>query len=149
MVDLNVTCEEIRLTRRDFLKLCGVSSWSLIIAACGVTPTPTPTPVLTQTLTNTPTPTNTASPTIRPTETPTPTSTEGVKTDTWATDSNGFIRKDVMANVVNKALIEDKYAFDMHFGSLKLAIIEDEDISQAGPNLLMQKRIQAKAELSS
>ena len=149
IADLNVTREEIRLTRREFLKLLGVSSYGLVLAACGVTSTPTKTPVPRQTLTNTPIPTKTATPTIRPTETPTPTSTEGVKTDTWATDSNGFIRKDVMANVVNKALIEDKYAFDMHFGSLKLAIIEDEDISRAGPNLLMQKRIQAKAELES
>lgn len=147
MPDLNVTCKEFRLTRRDFLKLCGVSSYGLILAACDVTPTPTPTSVPTQTLTITPTPTKTATPTIRPSETPTPTSTVGVRTETWATDNNGVIIKGLMANVVNKALIEDKYAFDLYFGSLKLAIVEDEGLSQANSQLLNEIRNQAKAEL--
>ena len=149
MPDLNVTHTEVRLTRRDFLKLCGVSSFGLILAACGVTPTPTKTPVPRQTLTITPTPTKTATPTIRPTETPTPTSTVGVRTETWATDNNGVIIKGLMANVVNKALIEDKYAFDLYFGSLKLAIVEDEGLSQANSQLLNEIRNQAKSELES
>lgn len=71
------------LTRRGFLRWCGISSVGFALAACGVTPTPTSTPVPTNTalptntptltLTNTPVPTSTA--TSTPTPTPTPTST--------------------------------------------------------------------------
>lgn len=75
--------------------------------------------------------------------------TEGVKLDTWATDSNGQINKEVMAGIVNKALIEDKYAFDMQFGSIKLAIVGDEDLSQADSQTLTDRRNQVKAELES
>ena len=52
-----------RLTRRDFLRLCGTSSIGLALAACAITPTPTATP----TPTSTPAPTNTALPTATPT----------------------------------------------------------------------------------
>ena len=149
MADLNVTREEIRLTRREFIKLLGVSSYGLVLAACGITPTLTPNPVSTPTLTNTPPPTNTATPTIRPTETPTLTPTEGVRTETWATDANGLVKRDEMAFVVNKALIEDKYAFDMYFGSMKLAVVGDEDLSQTDTQTLEERRNQAKSELES
>jgi endo-1,4-beta-xylanase len=68
-----------QLTRRDFLKLCGASSFGLALAACGVAPTPTSTPTLTPTLapTNTPLPTITQSPTatVTLTQTPAPTNT--------------------------------------------------------------------------
>jgi hypothetical protein len=80
----------IRLTRRDFLKLCGTSSVGLVLSACGVTPTSTVTPVpantalptgiplstntllstATATLTSTPAPMRTA--TAISTRTPTP-----------------------------------------------------------------------------
>ncbi len=61
------------LTRRDFLRLCTISSTSLFLAACGVAPTPTATPAPT----NTPLLTNTALPNLTPTlaNTPAPTST--------------------------------------------------------------------------
>lgn len=56
-----------KLSRRDFLKLSGVSSAGMLLTACGVNPTEFPTP----TLTSTPSPSLTPS----PTQTSTPTAT--------------------------------------------------------------------------
>ena len=76
-----------QLTRRDFIRLCGISSIGLALAACGVAPTPTPAPTNTSaptnaplptaipTLTNTPVPTSTATATATPTATATATKT--------------------------------------------------------------------------
>lgn len=74
---------------------------------------------------------------------------EGFKTDSWATDANGLINKDVMAGVVNKALIEDKYAFDMYFGEMKVAVVDDEDLSQTTPEHLAELRNNIKTEIEN
>lgn len=94
-----------QLTRRDFLKLCGASSVSLALAACGVTPTPTATPAPTNTPlpTSTPLPTTTATltNTPAPTLTPTPTSTSipsvtpSPKPTPIPAESADFHRKDI------------------------------------------------------
>src|SRR3989344_4473207 len=90
--------------------------------------------------------------TISPRETPSPTLTVTeeinlkISTDTWATDSDGQINKEIMAEVVNRALIEDKYAFDMKLGPINVAIVEDEDLTEVNAQILVEKRNKVKDE---
>lgn len=61
------TSKPTRLTRREFIKLSSAILLCVVLAACGVAPTPT----ATLAPTNTPLPTNTLAPTSTPTITPT------------------------------------------------------------------------------
>ena len=98
------------------------------------------------------TPTGYTIATITPEQTPSPTLTVTeeinlkVSTDTWSTDSNGQINKEIMAEVVNRALIEDKYAFDMKLGPINVAIVEDEDLTEVNAQILVEKRNKVKDE---
>ena len=75
----------LKLTRRDFLRLSGATSLSLILSACGTSPkptatlVPTDTPLPTVTFTSTLSPTSTSTPTLTSTPTVAPASTPTLK----------------------------------------------------------------------
>jgi len=116
-----------KLSRRDFLKLAGATSAGLALSACGVEPTVFPTATFIP-----------SRATLAPTNTPQP----AVLNNAWASDVNTRqVDPRTIFPLVGSVHHINHYALDMTLGTMKLAVLQNQDLTQVSNHDDLRKTI--------